>query len=297
MRFIELPVSPCSCLSQELLKSLPSLDKKDLIEAVREHRLYFMNKAVPFLPFKVFKKGKVQIFLKDKGWEIKKSDLLYEDKWLIAINKPAGLPSQAPIDFTKDHVHSAVKSLLWQRKPQKLSPLFLLHRLDMDTSGVLLFSKKASINKGMQDLFEKKKIQKTYWALSQSESQTLPPSPIRSYLARKGDHIHKFKFASVDKNHKGAKFAETDLELLKQDQNFYLFKVQPKTGRSHQIRVHLKESGFPILGDPFYEGEKASHLFLHAKSVEFKHPESQEKLKIEAPLPPHWQKQLAQLAF
>ena len=139
--------------------------------------------------------------------------------------------------------------------------------------------------------FENRNIKKTYLAYSKSKTQIkLKPGEsrvIESFMARAPDKEHAFKFASVDKKTTGAKRAETKIELLNSSAEDYFFRVFPKTGRSHQIRVHLKEEGFPILGDRFYKGDKASHLHLHAWKLSLKHPINGEDLVFEAPLPKH----------
>ena len=242
---------------------------------------------MPFLPYKIFKKGKAQIYLNLPGFNVS-SSIIYEDKWILAINKPSRLPSQSSLKFLQDHAHSAVQCYLRNKKFQTSPPLYLLHRLDTDTSGVLLFSKKASANKEIQKQFESRTIKKSYLALSTSEKNSKASAKIvTSYMAKRGDKKHAFKFASVDKKTVGAKRAETKLEPLKSLDNKHLFLISPKTGRSHQIRVHLKEEGFPILGDSFYGGERALHLHLHAWKLSLKHPISQEDLTIEAPPPQH----------
>ena len=291
MRFLEIQISAASELGESILSHFKSnkheLSKDDLTKLVRGHLVYFQNKPVPFLPFKVFKKGKSQIYLDLDGQNIDSSNILFEDKWLLVLNKPSGLPSQSSLKFLQDHAFSAVQCYLRNKKFQSSPPLFLLHRLDTDTSGVLLFSKKASANKEIQKQFELRQIKKTYLALSTSDKSPPKKKVIESYLARRGDKEHAFKFASVDKNTNGAKRAETKIELLESQSNNHFFKVSPKTGRSHQIRVHLKEEGFSILGDPFYEGEKASHLHLHAWKLSLKHPITGVELTIEAPIPKH----------
>lgn len=290
MRFLEVLTPAHTELGETLLKLYeknkfaPSLGtgKEQITKMVREHRLYFENKPVGFLPYKIFKKGKAQAYLDLPGWEITKKDILFEDKWLIAVNKPSGLPSQASLTFLQDHAYGAVLCHLRNKKFQTSPQLFLIHRLDTDTSGVLLMTKKSSANKGMQNLFEKKKIQKTYLAACCGEGAEL--TNVKSYLGRKPDQIHKFKFGSFDQNHPGVKFSETDFKVLKSNGAYKLYEVSPKTGRSHQIRVHMAEAGLPILGDSFYEGEKAYRLALHAKSLSFKHPMTDEDVWIEAPI-------------
>lgn len=290
MRFLETPIAAQTELSESLLRFIKKnefdFDKARLIQMVRDKRLYFDGKPINLLPHKVFKKGKAQAYFDLPGWEIKPEDILFEDKWMVAINKPSGLPSQASLTFLQDHAYGAVLCFLRERKPFVSPPLFLMHRLDMDTSGVLLMSKKASANKGLQDLFEKKEIQKTYWAISNNTKK--PLKKITSHLGRKPDDTHNFKFASFPENQPNVKYAETDFKLLSQSENQSLYQVRPKTGRSHQIRVHMSENGHPILGDQFYKGVKAPRLFLHAKTLSFVHPMTKDEVKIEAPLDSDW---------
>jgi len=285
MRFLEV-LTPAhtelgDCLLRLFEKNKFQGDKTLITKMVREHRLYFQNKPVGFLPYKVFKKAKAQAYFDLPGWKIQKKDILFEDKWLIAVNKPSGLPSQASLNFLQDHAYGAVLCLLRERKFQTSPQLFLMHRLDMDTSGVLLMSKKSSANKGLQNLFEKKQIQKTYWAISAGDGPEL--KNVQSHLGRKPDSNHKFKFGSFEKGHPGTKFAETDFKLLKANGAHKLYEVSPQTGRSHQIRVHMAEANLPILGDPFYQGAQAPRLALHAKSLGFKHPMTDEDILIQAP--------------
>ncbi len=292
MFFLEIPIPANTELGEAILayfkKNNTTILKSNIIKSIREHRVYFENKPVGFLPFKVFKKGKIQFYMDEPGWKITKEDILFEDPWLIVINKPSGLASQSSLKLLQDHAYSAVICYLRNKKTFTSPQLFLLHRLDKDTSGVLLMSKKSSINKGIQDLFEKKKIQKHYWAVSKTKNSPKISQIVTSYIGRKPDNEHKFKFGSFPKDHSGGKFSETHFKKLDQKGNYSLFKISPQTGRSHQIRVHLSENGHPILGDVFYKGEKSPKLFLHAKTLSFDHPKTKEFISIKAPLPEHW---------
>ncbi len=292
MFFLEIPIAVNTELGEAILayfkkNNIPLL-KADIIKSIREHRVYFENKPVSFLPFKIFKKGKIQLYIDHPSWKITKKDILFEDRWLIVINKPSGIPSQSSLKPLQDHAYSAVICHLRNKKTFKSPQLFLLHRIDTDTSGALLMSKKSSINKGIQFLFEKKKIRKHYWAISKTKNNQKIPEIVTSYIGKKPDDQHKFKFGSFPKGYNSAKFSETHFKKLNQKENYSLFKVSPQTGRSHQIRVHLSENGYPILGDIFYKGEKATKLFLHAKTLSFVHPETKEFISIKAPLPKHW---------
>ncbi len=296
MQFLELIAKDRSELSKvifdEFKKNKTDLTREDLNNLVRGHQVYFQNKPVGFLPFQIHKKGKIQIYLNNEvSFKLTKKDILFEDKWLIVINKPSGIPSQASLKFLQDHAYGATMVYLRNKKFQTSPYLALSHRLDMDTSGVLLMVKKTSANKGIADLFANREIKKTYLALTSSEKKPQEKFSVKNYLERAGKD---FRFqSSKDINpekSKKAKYAETKFELLKSLDSKHLFKVSPKTGRSHQIRVHLSEAGFPILGDQFYnENKERSHkLHLHAASLEFKHPMTKEIITVSSKTPEHW---------
>jgi 23S rRNA pseudouridine1911/1915/1917 synthase len=147
MFFLEIPILEKTDLGESLLsyfqKNKIPIDKNELMSLVRTHSVYFQNKPVGFLPFKVFKKGKAQVYLKQEGWS---PEVIYEDKWLIVVNKPSGLPSQSSLKPLQDHAYSSVMCMLREKKPFTSPQLFLMHRLDTDTSGVLLMTKKSSAN-------------------------------------------------------------------------------------------------------------------------------------------------------
>lgn len=293
MFFLEIPIAENTELSSSIISYFEEyevkISKEEIITLIREKKVYFQGQPVGFIPFKVFKKGRAQIYLDQPGWEVSTNDILFEDKWIIVINKPSGIPSQSSLKLLQDHAYSAVMCMLRKKKPFTSPQLFLLHRLDMDTSGVLLMTKKPSINKGIQHLFEKKQIKKTYWGVSKTEGDTPKLNEkIISHLARKPNNEHNFRFGSYPEGYPGAKLSETHFDLLKSNSSHHLYEVHPQTGRSHQIRVHMSENGHAIVGDSFYEGEKNKNLFLHAKTLSFIHPETKENISIKAPLPPHW---------
>lgn len=296
MFFIELQTKgPCELKTFADSTLSKDLTGFDLLPLVKKRQVFFDGKPVNFLPFKVFKKGKLQVFLDDKSYVLKPTDVIYEDEQIIAINKPSGLSSQASLKPLQEHAHSSVMCYLFEKLKRKTLPtLFLLHRLDVDTSGVLLFSKKASANKSLQNSFEKKLAVKTYYAISESESKV--PKKVITHLGRSPDSTHSFKFASVDKDNPGAKFSETHFEETASFSDFKLICAKPRTGRSHQIRVHLKESGLPIKGDVFYNQGDKPPLFLHARRLKINHPRNEKPLTLEAPFPGHWNEFLKRIS-
>lgn len=203
--------------------------------------------------------------------------ILYEDEFFLAVDKPSGLPCQATLDTHRPHLFGEL---------QKHFPtLALHHRLDRDTSGVMLFAKKKEANIPLAEMFEKHRIQKTYLCLTAKKAG---PSEftVKNYLAPFAkSRKEKTRMILV---HKGGQTAETHFRVLETLERGFLVEAQPKTGRMHQIRVHLSSRGMGIFGDDLYSAPKepvAPRLMLHAFRLEFQHPFSGEAMRIEAPLP------------
>lgn len=213
---------------------------------------------------------------------IKQSDVLYEDNHLIAINKKSGVLVQG--DITGDSPLSDLTKDFLKKKYNKPGEVYLgvPHRLDRPTSGLVLFAKTSKVLPRLNKLFEKKDIQKTYWAVVKKK----PPKPedtLINYLVR--NHKKNKSFVTVESN-KQAKKAELKYRVLQQMDKYYLLEIQPKTGRHHQIRVQLSHIGCPIRGDLKYGFERSNRdasIHLHAKSLEFIHPVKKEVIKIVAP--------------
>lgn len=296
MFFIELQTKgPCEIKAFTDSQLIKEIKNFDLLPLVKNKQVFFNNKPVNLLPFKVFKKGKIQIFLDLDSYSLKPKDIIFEDAEVIAINKPSGLSSQSSLKLLQEHAHSSVMCYLFNKsKGPTLPTLFLLHRLDMDTSGVLLFSKRSSANKSIQNSFEKKLASKVYYAISEENAET--PRKVVNHLGRAPDETHNFKFASVHKDKPGAKFSETHFEEVESFSDFKLICAKPKTGRSHQIRVHLKESGLPIKGDVFYNEGETPPLFLHARRLKIDHPSKKTTLNLEAPFPEYWNEFLKRIS-
>lgn len=226
--------------------------------------------------------------------------ILYRDEHLLAVNKPAGLPAH-PTVAGRANALSLVTELL--RGEGTGTPPILLHRLDADTTGVLLFALKDAANREMSRQFADREVEKVYLALVTGS----PPDffQVRNFL-KPGVRGRTVAVAS------GGQSAETLFHTLKLTNpplskgvavGLALVEARPKTGRTHQIRVHLSGEGFPLLGDTLYSGprliEKGGerllihrHL-LHAYRLTFRHPESGETITIEVPMPEDFEKVLS----
>jgi len=215
--------------------------------------------------------------------------IIYEDKYLLAISKKPGMLTHPVPGFKKDTI---VNALLYHY--DKLSNLpgkdraGIVHRLDKDTSGLLIIAKDDNTHRLLSDKFKEREIKKTYAALvwgnfSEKNGEIILPIG-RSRLDRKKMSI------SIDRGRE----AVTRFEVTEKFENMTLLDVHPETGRTHQIRVHLSYIGHPVMGDETYGTSQSNKMsqelglerqFLHAKRLEFTHPVTGEKLALEDKLP------------
>lgn len=207
-----------------------------------------------------------------------KPQILYEDDALLILDKPAGTPSES------DHLLIS-------------KDLRLVHRLDRDTTGALIFAKSDQIFNAMLSLFKQRQVHKEYLAIvdgSPKENQGI----IDNYLGE----IHRYQGQKIWGEVKKGLHAITEWVCEKRSPSAALLRCIPKTGRTHQIRVHLSSIGHPILGDYHYAKTfrctfQPNRVLLHASMLSFPHPEQQEKIvKATAPLPSDF-KNAIQLLF
>lgn len=199
--------------------------------------------------------------------------ILFENDDLVAIDKPEGLAS------IPERVHT-VDNLLTRLLAEFPNKLYVVHRLDKEVSGVILFAKHAAAHKCLNDQFSRRQIQKTYLALAHGvirENQDTITAPIREFGSGR---------MGVDAPR--GKPSRTDVQVIERLAAYTLLTAHPLTGRRHQLRVHLYSIGHPIVGDVRY-GDKITQrqfprLMLHAQRIEFRLP-SGEMMTIEAPVP------------
>ena len=199
--------------------------------------------------------------------------VLFEDEHLLVVNKPAGWNTHAPAP----HAGEGIYDWLRHREP-RWAELAILHRLDKETSGVLVFGKTPQANKSLADQFEQRRVVKRYLLVS---DRSAPSSDlvVRSNIARDGERYQSVATGGA------AEPAETRFKLRARNPADGTWEIQaePHTGRTHQIRVHAAASGFPILGDILYGGTPATRVFLHAQELIITHPASGEPMTFRAP--------------
>ena len=201
----------------------------------------------------------------DVDFVLTDKDVLFEDEYIICVNKPAFLPTEETVVKGRGNLHDCVVKYLWGKNPSLRNPPYagIMHRLDRETSGVILFTKSRSVNAAVHAMFEEHTAQKTYRAVCSSVS-----SAASAFLAslKEGDCFDSENFigrisakSSACKigllsEARGGQFAKTHFVLAAKKDSLLYVDAFPMTGRTHQIRVHLSQRGIPILGDSLYGG-------------------------------------------
>lgn len=202
-------------------------------------------------------------------------EIIYEDNDLLVINKPAGIS-------VIQEGWSPLTPFLYQRLLAQYPSLLVVHRLDKETSGVMIFAKNENAHRDLNIQFEKHLVTKKYLALVVGT----PKWDATTTKFRLKIGVGK-KHRTVVDNAKGLN-TETQLTVVDRFREHTMIEAIPRTGRTHQIRVHLYAKGLPILGDKLY-GTNSTDLIdrvaLHAGSIEFTHPTTQETVTFSAPLP------------
>lgn len=207
----------------------------------------------------------------------KNIDIIYEDKDIIVINKPSGLLTVATEKEKNKTAYHLVMEYL--KKKNKNNKIFIIHRLDKDTSGIIMFSKNERAKHLYQDNWNDIVKKRCYYAVIDGKMEN-KEGTIKSYLKENGNMVYSVKDRS-------GKLAITEYKVLKERKNISLLDINLKTGRKNQIRVHMKENKTPILGDLKY-GEKSkliNRLALHAYKLELINPVTKKLLIFEASMP------------
>lgn len=238
----------------------------------------------------------------DIAFDMTAADVLYEDSDLIPVNKPAFLSTEKTIvgEEKRDSLHAALVRYL-QAKSNLRNPPYvgIMHRLDRETSGVILFTKTRAVNAAVHEMFEKHRVQKIYRAVCTVAGK--PGYPRKSGTVEAGseffveNHIERIspksaraKWGALNAKN-GGLYARTDFTVLGHGvisgRPVVTIEARPLTGRTHQIRVHLASAGMPILGDVLYGAPEYKRTMLHAECLTFQRPVSGNTITVRAPLP------------
>lgn len=249
----------------------------------------------------------------DIDFTLTENDVLYEDDSLIIVSKPAFIPTEQTVAGGRANMHDCVVDFLWRRNPALRNPPYagIMHRLDRETSGALLFTKTRSVNAFVHAMFETRSVKKTYRAVCslqgarEADFSQGKEFSVHGYMSRVspkssacmmglfgGEFIcgGKTRAAGEPSGRNEGQYSETDFRIFSAERGLLYVDCFPKTGRTHQIRVHLKSAGLPILGDELYGGKSGfedlgGRVMLHALGMEFRHPVTNEPVRVIAPPP------------
>lgn len=236
--------------------------------------------------------------LRDDDADMMKRAILFDDGDILAINKPSGIASQGGNKIER-HIDGMLEALVNKKgvKPR------LVHRLDKDTSGVLLLARSAEMARKLGALFQSREMKKIYWAVTVGVPQP-PMGEIRAALLKQDSGPDKDKMVIDEANGQKAATLYEVADYAGHKAAFVAF--MPKSGRTHQIRVHAAAMlGCPLLGDRKYGGADAiiegpgvaGRLHLHAYSLTFRHPKTGKRLCLTAPLPDDMTRTFAAFGF
>jgi len=225
----------------------------------------------------------------------RKLDIIYEDEWLVAVNKPPGML----VHPVGRHVYDTLINYLHHRyhspasEGEEIVPK-LCHRLDRDTTGVVIVGKKPYVHREVQRQFEKRQVSKTYLALANGH---FPPDRGEIDIP-----IGEGRCLQSALEHEVLRKSRTLVTVLETYEDCSLLRCVPCTGRQNQIRVHLAALGHPIAGDEKYGGDSPGErpgrkswplrYLLHSESIRFWHPRLKQNLELRAPVPPDFQELL-----
>ena len=218
-----------------------------------------------------------------KKYQPRGLSILYEDHDILVVDKKNGLLTVSNEKVRENTAYFLLNKYVRKGNQKSRNRIFIVHRLDRDTSGIIVFAKNENAKRYLQE--EWQGFKKTYYAVVHGTLRK-KEDVITSYLAE--NRVHKMY--SVDDPKKG-KLAKTGYKVLKESKKYSLLEIYLLTGRKNQIRVHFSEKGCPVAGDKMY-GEKEKgikRLTLHAASITILHPYTKEKMTFETKVPAYFE--------
>ncbi len=209
-------------------------------------------------------------------------EILFEDRYLVAIDKPESILTVSTAFEKKKTAYAFLKDHF------KPAQVHVVHRLDQDTSGVMLFARTEEVKDALKEIFEKHDLERKYIAIVEGEVEE-KKGVWSSYLYED----RNYKVHVTDDPSKG-KLAVTHFKVLASSKQFTALELTLETGKKNQIRVHCQEAGHPVVGDEKYgaSSNPMKRLGLHARYLALQHPVTKQKLRFESPLPNEFEKMI-----
>lgn len=259
---------------------------KNNIKSLLSKEMITVNNNVQTRYDFVVKKGD-KIVIRDTKIKVKRYqkdiNILYEDEDILVINKPAGLLTIGTAkekDFTLYHFASN-----YLKEKNKNNKIFIIHRLDKETSGIVIFAKNQKTKNLFQNSWDRNTISRNYYAVVEGKLDN-KEGTIKSYLTENSEYM---VYSTTSKE---GKLAITDYKVLKENNKYSLLDIDIKTGRKNQIRVHMKENGNVIVGDKKYGStlNPINRMALHAYKLEFIDPRTNKKVTFKTNMPTSFNK-------
>tara|TARA_B100001564_G_scaffold335869_1_gene325569 strand:- start:385 stop:1263 length:879 start_codon:yes stop_codon:yes gene_type:complete len=268
---------------------MPSTSKSKLRKMLTEGRIQVNGEVIHKAKYNVSSKSLVEILERKKALantpppksrKNSKLNVVWEDEAILVVEKPAGLLSIATDKLEKDTLHSWCVDYV--REENEKNWCFIVHRLDRDTSGVMVFARHERHKEYLQSQFSRRSVHRTYHALVEGRPRENHGTS-REWLVE-DKHLHVKK---VKSSFHGAKEAITHWNIEQTTNVLSLLHITIETGRRHQIRMAMKTLGCPVVGDGLHgaESNPLQRICLHASSLEFLHPLDDEPVRFEAPIP------------
>ena len=276
----EYPVTKEAELLEFLFTIFPSQSRNSVKSLLSSHRVSVNGAPTSQFNFKIYPEDVVIVAKKPIRKKTRSNlPILYEDNEIIVINKPTKLLSVASDKEKGSTAYRMVSDYLQQK--DKHNRVFVVHRIDEDTSGVLMFAKSQKIQQAFQEKWNDIVTKRGYYAIAEGQFEN-KEGTIKSYLRKNAQNL----MYSV-KSSKDAQLAITHYKVIKENDKYSLLDVNIDTGRKNQIRVHLGDLGHHIIGDDKYgnPSNPIKRLGLHAYCLELRHPITNKKMKFEAPMP------------
>ena len=275
-------------LDQAIGCFLPNVSRTQARRLITLGAAWVNEQRVQVQSRKVHNGDSVLIYEGREGWkmfyEADGAHILYEDEWLLLYCKESGIPTQGIFCDNYNNLYAGLQRLL--KKRDNHSYLGLHHRLDLETSGVVLFTKNKQANRSIHYQFKNRSVDKQYLALVRGRP-SFDELEFTAAIAKKDGRY----LCGVDIE---GKSAQTFFKKLHDFEGYSLLRARPYTGRTHQIRLHLAALGHPVLGDSLYGGSSGlcARTMLHAEVLSLTNPRSREDLQVRAPVLADMQKLL-----
>lgn len=274
-------VSHESPLLEFLYTKITNESRNNVKKYLSNHQVLVNGACITQFNFMIYKEDIVQISknpVKNVKKENVKLDIIYEDDELIAINKPSGLLS---IESDNEKNNTAYRMLTdYVQKKDKMARIFIVHRIDKDTSGVLVVAKNEKIKNTLQHKWQDIVSKREYIAICEGVFKE-KSGTVKSYLKENVNHL---MYSSLDKS---GQFAVTHYKVLKDNGKYSMVDVNIDSGRKNQIRVHMGDLKHKVVGDEKYGpvSSPIGRLGLHAYVLEFKHPTTGKIMNFKAKIP------------